>query len=81
MPLLHHTVFKFLKGEHVHNISMIEARMKFVPYTYIYACGKILIGQSCWLSCCKVWNSWLRNSTVCIQSTWRICFDKNGIKP
>jgi hypothetical protein len=57
MPLLHHTVFKFLKGEHVHNISMIEARMKFVPYTYIYACEKILIGQSCWLSYCKVWNS------------------------
>ena len=33
----------------------IEACIKFVPYTYTYACGKILIGQPCWLSCCEVW--------------------------
>jgi hypothetical protein len=48
---------KFQKW-HVHNFFKIEACMKFVPYTSIYACGKnILIGQSCWLSCWKVWYS------------------------
>ena len=35
---MHHT-WNYEKW-HVHNIFKIEARIKFVPYTYTYACGK-----------------------------------------
>jgi hypothetical protein len=38
---MHHTSFKIFEKWHVHNIFKIEACIKFIPYTYTYAYGKI----------------------------------------